>query len=362
MAERQGIYISQLPESASLTDNMLFATDNGADNNSVSAANLAEYVNKKIDVPSQVNNGVSKAVNESKKWTVENFSRQNLLDNWYFADPVNQRGETTIQSTGSYKYFIDRWKTYANTAANKFELTSDGICLTEGAVTSCRLKQTLETWIVRELAGKTVTFSIFVAEITGSLNMYVGTNEMSWIWLKTINTAGVHSADFTVPDTYTGMDIMLQTSASGTDVCTIYAAKLEIGAQQTLAHQENGVWVLNDPPPNKQQELAKCQRYYWRSWSGERNTGNSIFGQVFANNKGRVTGFQFPVAMRAEPTITVYGRNGVGKITEWNNDEDYGDVWPVYWDERRCVALAYSGGQLDMGAYVYYFVEVNAEL
>lgn len=61
LAEREGIYISQLPESTSLTDNMLFATDNGADNNSVSAAKLAEYVNKKIDVAGQVNNGVSEA-------------------------------------------------------------------------------------------------------------------------------------------------------------------------------------------------------------------------------------------------------------------------------------------------------------
>ena len=33
---------------------------------------------------------------------------------------------------------------------------------------------------------------------------------------------------------------------------------------ETLAHygEITQNWVLNDPPPNFQQELAKCQRYY----------------------------------------------------------------------------------------------------
>ena len=39
------------------------------------------------------------------------------------------------------------------------------------------------------------------------------------------------------------------------------AAKLELGDTQTLAHQENGVWVLNEIP-NYAEELAKCQRYF----------------------------------------------------------------------------------------------------
>ena len=47
-----------------------------------------------------------------------------------------------------------------------------------------------------------------------------------------------------------------------TEKWVIKAVKLELGAQQTLAHQDaEGSWVLNDPPPNKALELAKCQRY-----------------------------------------------------------------------------------------------------
>ena len=34
-----------------------------------------------------------------------------------------------------------------------------------------------------------------------------------------------------------------------------------MGSQQTLAHQENGVWVLNEIPKFGEQ-LAACQLYY----------------------------------------------------------------------------------------------------
>ena len=40
----------------------------------------------------------------------------------------------------------------------------------------------------------------------------------------------------------------------------LVAIKLELGPQQTLAHQENGVRVLNEIPDYAEQ-LLKCQRY-----------------------------------------------------------------------------------------------------
>ena len=43
---------------------------------------------------------------------------------------------------------------------------------------------------------------------------------------------------------------------------TLIAAKLELGTRSTLARLVDGEWVLKDPPPNFQQELAKCQRMY----------------------------------------------------------------------------------------------------
>jgi hypothetical protein len=60
-----------------------------------------------------------------------------------------------------------------------------------------------------------------------------------------------------------GVGVFVNTYHSSiNDSITISAAKLELGTQQTLAHQDSsGNWVLNDPPPNYALELAKCQRY-----------------------------------------------------------------------------------------------------
>ena len=41
----------------------------------------------------------------------------------------------------------------------------------------------------------------------------------------------------------------------------VYGAKLELGSDQTIAHQENGEWVLNEIPDYGEQ-LARCQRYF----------------------------------------------------------------------------------------------------
>jgi hypothetical protein len=42
---------------------------------------------------------------------------------------------------------------------------------------------------------------------------------------------------------------------------TVKAVKLELGSEQTLAHLENGVWVLNEIPDYETQ-LLRCQRFY----------------------------------------------------------------------------------------------------
>ena len=77
----------------------------------------------------------------------------------------------------------------------------------------------------------------------------------------------------------------------------IQATKLELGSQQTLAHQDAaGNWVLNDPPPDKTLELAKCQRYL---------IYGELDGSKVWNNSDRSGGFfiPLPTEMRANPTL-----------------------------------------------------------
>ncbi len=53
---------------------------------------------------------------------VQGWSNPNLLDNWYFADPINQRGQMEYSDTG---YTIDRWRTISDI---KFSATNGGLC------------------------------------------------------------------------------------------------------------------------------------------------------------------------------------------------------------------------------------------
>ena len=83
----------------------------------------------------------------------------------------------------------------------------------------------------------------------------------------------------------------------------ILAAKLELGRNQTLAHQdEDGTWMLNDPPPDKALELAKCQRYY----------------QIFTDRALRPTrAADFRPPMRVDPAL---GTIDIGGTTYYTAD------------------------------------------
>lgn len=189
-------------------------------------------------------------------------SNPNLLDNWYFADPINQRGVSgTISTEG---YFIDRWKLVSGTV----QIISGGIIL------NGTIRQILEKSI-----GEDVTASV-------------------------LTDSGVLSGDY---------DDSARTFSITAAGKTILAAKLEIGSKQTLVHQENGVWVLNDAPPNKASELAKCKAYYMKM---------QLFSTAYyvTANEAYVS-LRVPTCMRTgKPSITVStGRIGsLRDVWEWS--------------------------------------------
>ena len=87
----------------------------------------------------------------------------------------------------------------------------------------------------------------------------------------------------------------------------IQAAKLELGPQQTLAHQDaDGNWVLNEVPDYGEQ-LRRCQRYavklpgkYWIPTNPD--------------NVGRLN-IPLPVTMRVKPTVTFSTEKSAGTDT-----------------------------------------------
>lgn len=230
----------------------------------------------------------------------------NLLDNWYFGNPVNQRngrivpagtpyfvpgsstqagvlsspatvigylnsggkypqvkvgGETYITPIGTdipgyvgTGYAIDRWI--------RREL-SETATLNEGYVSITghggNFDQMLGDDILKYLRGKEVTLSI-LARGNVAIIAEDFTNSSSAAYLQS-ETFTVVSKTITVRSDADRFVYHIQPQ-DGNSV-DIVAVGLELGSQQTLAHQENGVWVLNEIPDYGEQ-LRRCQRYYQR--------------------------------------------------------------------------------------------------
>lgn len=141
----------------------------------------------------------------------------NLLVNWYFADPVNQRVAASWQNADEYT--IDRWKLTAGSAS----LSAAGIYL------NGTLSQTLE-----HAVNLPVTASALLSDGT------------------------------MISPTFDAATRAFTVSAAGK---TIVACKLEIGSIQTLAHLDSGAYILNDIP-DYATEYAKCQRFLVRPLGG----------------------------------------------------------------------------------------------
>ena len=150
--------------------------------------------------------------------TVPNLPRRNLLHNWYFPNPVNQRGVSgTITTAG---YFIDRWK------------------LKSGSVTIGSAGLTLNGTIIQ------ISEYPWGTKVTASVRMVSGTATITYD--NTTKTTTV-------------------TSSGG----VIEAVKLEYGSVSTLA---------NDAPADYGEQLALCQRFF--TYIGSTSIFTGIFGST----------------------------------------------------------------------------------
>lgn len=189
-------------------------------------------------------------ISDNLAYVSNNMVNPNLLDNWYFGNPVNQRGQTSY--TGTNTYTIDRW------------MTDNTVTVVDGGITVKRtvyvalFYQYLEDSLVNAIAGKVVTYSALTTDGLMTVTTKLPPSKSSdW------DTDNAVQGDLVLDTIKSGAGkiyIRFYSLVDGTEA-TIIAVKLELGSQQTLAHQENGVWVLNEIPKFGDQ-LAECQRSY----------------------------------------------------------------------------------------------------
>ena len=220
-------------------------------------------------------------------------SNPNLLDNWYLADPINQRGQTEYID---FVYTIDRW----GTEGAIIKVEDDGLQLenpSEGAVqfvTNFEASRLIDNQVYTAaiLAKNLVGSGIMIIQHRAGMYTYLAANALSEGLTATsgqISTSGIPLL---------GITIRLEPHSS----VKLIAAKLELGPVQTLAHKDaSGNWVLNDPPPNKALELAKCQRYqliYREQELGLAHRFNNLF----------LLFMKLPVPLRTRPNVSVGGQ------------------------------------------------------
>lgn len=269
----------------------------------------------------------------------------NLLDNWYFGRPVNQRNGYIIPAGVGYNdlswnhagttdkaypvvgysgqdplitvngtnyivgksaqvpgycaagYTVDRW--FLEQPHN-LKIDATGLHFTpsnSNSLTNLIQKIPAEKWAT--LNGKTITVSALTSD--GKLLYESGTWTPESGPVVRFDNFEFSSAAFVNAQSYQLGRLYVYAGKSA----DVLAVKVELGSTQTLAHKENGVWVLNEIPDFGEQ-LRRCQRYLFSA----RGTTNYVCvgsGYISADGTEAVIVVPTPVSLRATPVCMVNG-------------------------------------------------------
>ena len=274
----------------------------------------------------------------------------NLLDNWFFGRPVNQKKGYYIPAGVKYNtlswteagttdkaypvigyigqdplitvngtnyivgksvqvpgyctagYTVDRWRTgYDGTFT--VNVSDAGVSLVSGNDGSWKnLYETIET--SKLIVGRTYTFSFLAEDNGGVRQVYIPDYGSVFDGDK-----GLYTITFVAKETTRNQDFGIQTNVGKTSIPI--AAKLELGDTQTLAHQDSsGNWVLNEIPDFGEQ-LRRCQWYH-------REIERSNYGMFALGMSTSATEIDFIIPlnppMRVAPSVSFEGSfatNGV---------------------------------------------------
>ena len=297
------LYIWDAVHSVWVNNGPISFSDAIIDDNDISTTSVwssAKTTNEIAEVSSDV---------DAVEGSLATYVRPNLLDNWYFvgggsqADygkfPINQREQTSYNGAG---YTIDRWHNASNAGA--VTLSSDGLLLVSSNGNWANLNQYPAN--PTGLFGKLVTLSALgsngeLVEATGTIPTSFPSQE------ETVLSAGAFTDGPLIMIRMDATKIHFRISTNVTNLTTkVVAMKLELGSGQTLAHQENGAWVLNEIP-NYSAELDKCQHYLYPVLANSTSNGALAGGYAFNATSIRIS---VPVSGFSKNGPTIVFRNG----------------------------------------------------
>lgn len=222
-------------------------------------------------------------------------SNPNILHNWDFRNPVNQRNASGTYSTLG-TYFYDRWRLSAGTVT----LNTNHVVLNG---TNAQIDQHIENYHL--LYGKEITISVERLDgVIDSLTLIVPEGAPS--------AGNIHDEKSRVGVTTDGRVFFRSLNTT----FTVSRVKAEIGPNSTL-HL--------DPPMDHAVELPKCQRFFIP-------LRGILYGYSNTSRAGRLF---FPsLKMRSNPTIlnnlnvTILSGSGIQAPTQFTGAESFpSGVW-----------------------------------
>ena len=221
---------------------------------------------------------------------------QNLLDNSYFTNAVNQRGASSY--SGTWVPCIDRWR--CTTPEGTSVWTGSKLSVPSGG----KIIQALPIKVA-DVIGKTYTLAF--GTTTGTV--YIGTGTV------------VESDATTVAHINAGKNsvwIRLYSVANSEYLYVDLTNNSEWSLPLLWAVLYEGVYTEDTLPPHVPKpfmvELAECQRYYENSWYGKEKSGQRQYMANCISYAQADCVISFRVPKRIAPTITFHPE---GNYTEW---------------------------------------------
>lgn len=272
----------------------------------------AVTVNDAIDeLDDKVNTNTTNISSNSTKITViqnriSYYSSQNILDNWYLLNPINQQRITNYAlAPVATHYFIDRWIGNSRNSNLAGDVTDEGFKVTCTDFTGVGNPPLFSQYFNQILEPGTYSASILCKDVVGQVNCLLEGSGSPWTDYFGIQLqSGFNTVTFKISENSFTRFAFHFTFRNNSSII-IQATKLERSDHQTLAHLENNVWTLNEIPKYTEQ-LLECQRYMINLCYVASNYGDLGVVGAYSKTRGLAT-IPLPVELYRKPSITFSG-------------------------------------------------------